>query len=129
MASLGIVLEGYPDEVIVYVTDPKTGIQRKSKWPPTISEIVEACDEHSSYLRRVAEAKNWGKRPKLIEGPREERPTLDDLKAKYGKDWGLDLTGGAAKKPVQKAPTWDEIGAMYQADPLRLERLLKSDKA
>jgi hypothetical protein len=47
------VLEGYPNEVITYVCDPRTGIQRRSKWPPTISEMVEACNEHSAFLEKV----------------------------------------------------------------------------
>src|SRR5262245_36528057 len=49
MASLGAVLEGFPDEVIIYVTDPRTGIQRRSKWPPTISEVITACEVHQDY--------------------------------------------------------------------------------
>lgn len=43
-AQLGVVFEGYPDPVIVAVTDPRTGLQRRIKWPPTIAEVVEACD-------------------------------------------------------------------------------------
>lgn len=48
--QLGAVLEQYPDEVITYVCDPRTGIQRRSKWPPTISEMVEACDDRREFL-------------------------------------------------------------------------------
>jgi hypothetical protein len=51
--QLGVVLEQYPDEVITYVCDPRTGIQRRLKWPPTISEIVEACDEHREFLKKL----------------------------------------------------------------------------
>lgn len=53
MASLGIILEDFPDEVIIYVTDPHTGIQRRAKWPPTISEVLEACEAHQEYLVRL----------------------------------------------------------------------------
>lgn len=124
MASLGMVLEGYSDEVIIYVTDPKTGIQRKSKWPPTISEIVEACDDHASYLGRIERARNWGKdRPLMLEGPpREDRPTLEELKARYGENWGLSLDSGRPKP--QPAPSWDAIAATYSADPSRMARLM-----
>jgi hypothetical protein len=55
--SLGAVLEQYPDEVITYVCDPRTGIQRRSKWPPTISELVEACDEHREFLAKMRKAR------------------------------------------------------------------------
>lgn len=57
MNSLGVVLEQFPEEVIVYVTSPRTGIQRRMKWPPTLNEIVEACEEHLSYLERLKQAK------------------------------------------------------------------------
>lgn len=51
--SLGAVLEGFPDEVICYVCDPRTGLQRRMKWPPTISEVVDACEEHAAHLERI----------------------------------------------------------------------------
>ena len=94
MASLGMVLEGYSDDVIRYVTDPKTGIQRRSKWPPTVSEVVEACDEHMGYLQKVEKFRTWGQPDhdqKRIEKHEEPRPTLEELHAKYGKDWGLTI--------------------------------------
>jgi hypothetical protein len=54
---MGAVLEGYPNEVVIYVCDPRTGIQRRCKWPPTVSEIVEACDDHRDFLERAARPK------------------------------------------------------------------------
>lgn len=47
MAQLGVVLEGYRDAVIIAVTDPRTGLQRRLKFPPTIAEVVEACETES----------------------------------------------------------------------------------
>ena len=44
IAQLGMVLEGYEQHVIYAVTDPRTGIQRTSKFPPSIAEVVDACD-------------------------------------------------------------------------------------
>jgi hypothetical protein len=126
MASLGMVLEQYPDDVVVYITDPRTGIQRRRKWPPAISEIVEACDQHHQYLNRIDHFKNWGKKPAQIEQPNnEERPTLEQLHAKYGKDWGLK-TLDEPPKSAKPAPAWDEIIALYQAQPSRLEALVKT---
>ena len=43
--QLGVILSDYPPDVVRHVTDPRTGIQRRLKWPPTIAEIVEACDD------------------------------------------------------------------------------------
>lgn len=53
MTSLGAVLEQFPDEVIIYITDPRTGIQRRSKWPPTISEVIEAGEDHKEHLAKI----------------------------------------------------------------------------
>jgi hypothetical protein len=52
VVSLGAVMEEFPDEVIDYVFNPKTGIQRRLKWPPALSEIVEACEEHRAFLAK-----------------------------------------------------------------------------
>ncbi len=51
--SLGAILEGFADEVIRYVCDPRTGLQRRHKWPPTMAEIVEACEDHRDFLKRL----------------------------------------------------------------------------
>jgi len=75
MTSLGAVLEQYPDEVIRYITGPRTGIQRRLKWPPTINEVVEACDEHQDFLARA-------RKPRVVAAallPPPEGLTLGDL--------------------------------------------------
>jgi len=71
MASLGAVLEEFPDEVIIYITDPRTGIQRRSKWPPTISEVLTACEDHQEYLAKM-------RAPRLVVN-HQPRPDLRDL--------------------------------------------------
>jgi hypothetical protein len=47
------VLERYPDDIIIDVTNPATGIQRQCKFPPSIAEIVEACDSHIARAERL----------------------------------------------------------------------------
>ncbi len=74
--QLGAILEQYPDEVITYVCDPRTGIQRRSKWPPTISEMVEACDDHQAFLERLRK-----QRPAFKE--RQPEPLLRDRPQGY----------------------------------------------
>lgn len=124
LMSLGLVLEQYPDQVIVYISDPRTGVQRHLKWPPTISEIVEACDARAAELKRNERLRNWGKNePLMLEAPRENRPTLEEMKAKYGDNWGLTPDEPRAKpKP---APSWDAIAAAYSEDPSRISRLME----
>lgn len=69
-------MEQYSDEVIKYVCDPRTGIQRRSKWPPTISEMVEDCDEHRAFLEKLRK-----QRPTFKE--RESEPLLRDRPQGY----------------------------------------------
>jgi len=120
-------LEQYPNDVIVWVTDPRTGVQRSCKWPPTIAEIVEACDQRMQDKARLTRLQTWGKRNEapMLEAPREERPSMEELKAKYGENWGLAEAPMAAKPPPAKAKSWDEVIAEYRANPERLARLIR----
>jgi hypothetical protein len=115
MASLGMVLEQYPSDIVEFVTDPRTGVQRSKTFPPSIAEIVSACEAQASYLRRKERFENWGKdsgEPALLGPPREERPTYAEMKAKYGENWGL----GEPEKPVERkaqAPTIEQLRHHY----------------
>lgn len=53
VAQLGVILCDFPEEVVNYITSPKTGMQRRSKWPPTISEVLSACEDHQNHLVRL----------------------------------------------------------------------------
>jgi hypothetical protein len=53
--TLGMNLQRFPMEVVEYVTDPVTGIQTRSKFPPNVPEVIEACRfemEHREKVRR-----------------------------------------------------------------------------
>lgn len=76
MVSLGAVLEQFPDEVVTYITDPRTGIQRRSKWPPTISEVVEACEQHQEHLAKQ-------RKPRPVFQERLPEPLLRDRPQGY----------------------------------------------
>src|SRR4051794_33538079 len=52
VAQLGVILCDFQEEVVTYVTSPRTGLQRRLKWPPTISEVIEACEDHVEHLER-----------------------------------------------------------------------------
>lgn len=121
------MLEQYPSEVIVYISDPRTGVQRRCKWPPTISEIVEACDKRIAELNQAERFRNWGKNgPPLIEGPQAEKPTLEELKAKYGPNWGIGEVPKSSSELPRQAPGWNSIVAMYGSDPSLLQRLVRA---
>jgi hypothetical protein len=124
MASVAMVLGQYSDDVIVFITDPRTGVQRHSKWPPTIAEIIEACDKRMQHIAKLGPRKKA--EPLALGPPNEERPTLDELKAKYGDNWGL--TPPEPRKPPEKAPSWESIATYYQANPERIRQLTRLDE-
>lgn len=129
-ANVKAVLGQYPDEVIMHISDPRTGVQRASDYPPSIARIVTACEVEMQHKAKLARLKNWGnaatEERKRLEAPREERPTLAEMKAKYGEDWGL--RADPRPKPGFKtgqAPSWQEIVSIYHRDPSRMENLCR----
>lgn len=116
MASLGLVFSQYPDDVIEYVTNPLTGIQRKSKFPPTIEEVVSACSQRMADKARTRRYRNWGKNEAvgMLEGPKnEDRPTYEELKSKYGDNWGIGVQE-AKRKTAKPAPTIEQLRHHYK---------------
>lgn len=122
-ASVSMVLEDYPDEVIMFCTDPKTGIQRRYEWPPTIANIVKELDNELAHRQRLDGFRNWGKQDSALpEAPRGQRPTLEEMKAKYGPNWGLTPHEPKTGETF-KSKSWDAIVEMYRAEPGRINRL------
>jgi hypothetical protein len=54
-------LAEYDEETVKFVTDPRTGIARKSQWLPTIAEIDKACADQQGFQQRRAwlVSKGW----------------------------------------------------------------------
>lgn len=48
-AAITAVLAEYPIDVICAVTDPRSGLPRKSKWLPSVAELADACDAEKRY--------------------------------------------------------------------------------
>lgn len=58
IATLGVILEQYPPEIVEYVTSPLTGIQRRLKFPPSPAEVVEACAAEIDHQVKVQRYSN-----------------------------------------------------------------------
>ena len=55
-AATAAVLSEYPQDVIDFVTDPRTGLPVTSKWLPSVFEVKQACEnrrEHLDLIRRI----------------------------------------------------------------------------
>ena len=61
--TMGItaILSEYSEEVILHVTDPRTGIARKIKFLPSIPEVDAACMAHADWCAKRDELlrKGW----------------------------------------------------------------------
>jgi hypothetical protein len=128
VTAVAATLVRYPDEIIYAVTDPVSGLPSQLTWMPTIKDVYDACErailpirQHEARLKRIKEQFEMREREE-----RNEKPTLEQLHAKYGKDWGL--TPREPKRAEEfKAPSWQSIASSYSADPSRIKRLMKSD--
>lgn len=95
-AAIAAVLSRYPAEVVVTVTDPRTGLPSRCQWLPTVKEVRDACEAEMEPVR-AAERREWIERQqehrreedRQLAADRARRPTLDELRAKYGPNWGL----------------------------------------
>lgn len=95
IAAVVRVLSAYPMSIVHRVIDPVTGLPGRTKWLPTIPEINEACEELADRERRIAQMDDQAERQLEVrrqwEASRAQpRPSLDDLKAKHGPNWGLN---------------------------------------
>ena len=105
VAQLGIVLGGYSDDVVNYVTDPRTGIQRSSKWPPSIAEVVDACEQRKSALDKQAEYDAW----------KAKVERSNELKQQYGRA-EKPLGGITYKEFLERFPQGRPIG-VFETPP------------
>lgn len=116
-ANIGLVLEQYSIETIRFVTDPRTGIQRRCNWPPSVKEVVDACSEHVQAMATKDRFNNWGKSQARIEGPKEPRPTMAEMKERYGDNWGIDQVDKPVGFKTGQAQSFDAVIKYMKADP------------
>ena len=101
--AVAAVLERYPADVGVRLSDPKDGIAGRFKWLPTVSEIREECDrlqaaDVAEAKRRADFAEQWRlreevERPLSAELPSEPYRQIlsnyDEAFAKHGRPTGV----------------------------------------
>src|SRR6266404_3433468 len=129
VAAIAATLARYSEQIITDVTHPVTGLPSKKGWLPTVKEVFDACEELDEKVRHaIAREKRIKEQLALREEEdrlKEQRPTIEEMRAKYGENWGLTpqepkKTGGF------KALSWDTIASTYSADPARMQWLMKA---
>lgn len=133
VASIAAVLTDYSEEVRTYVTDPRTGVQNRVKFLPEVFEVREACEAAMESIRaaerrmatRARAEQQLRERAEWEASMAEPRPTLEQLKTKYGVNWGSDQSE-QVRKP--RALTLDEIAMKYGVAKDIVEHLPDSRK-
>jgi len=120
--AVAVVLAEYPQSVMATVTDPRTGLPGKSKWPPSVPEVREACEIEMAPIRRQMARERASSMAPALAAPEDEKPSYESLRAKYGPSYGI---GGRvslveqvyARSRVEREPfrtmTDDELTAHY----------------
>ena len=103
VAAIAATLARFPAGVITAVTHP-SGLATKYSWLPSVKEVFDTCQEtvepikqNEARLKRIAE--------QMEARDREDRgvkPTMAQLKARFGERWGLPVPGNI-KTPDEKA--------------------------
>jgi hypothetical protein len=86
--QLGMVLERYSDGIIDYATNPISGIQRVSKWPPSIAEVVSHCDAEVERLDKIRRYRELGTAQDRLARTPQEPIAFGEMVAKYGRPVG-----------------------------------------
>jgi hypothetical protein len=115
VTAIMAVLARYPEQVITDVTHPATGLPKKKGWLPTVKEVFDACEEavefsvnHQARLKRIKDQMEARARE-----DRGEKPTLAQLKERFGDNWGLGGDDRPKPEPA-KAPTAEQLRHHYQ---------------
>lgn len=95
-ASWAAVMEEFPPIVLDYVCHPAKGLAIQQTFLPSVFEVREACISHFNLLlarwhnEQIPESRRLAHKSQFqIAEPREKRPTMEELRAKHGPNWGL----------------------------------------
>lgn len=93
LMAVSAVLAEYAPDIVSQVTDPRSGLPSRLNWLPSVKEVRDACEEIDQRRRRMAEAA--AREREQLEARRKDeaakaiKPTLEQLRDKYGPNWGL----------------------------------------
>lgn len=102
------LLAAYPQWVLDAACNVRSGLPAHHTFLPSIAEIRQFCDKLVEDDRRHRETLERYGRPALSAPvDRSNRPTYDELKAKYGPNWGInsmEKPHAHQKTPPQRTP-------------------------
>lgn len=121
--QLEVVMMKYPPSVILAVTSPETGIQRKLKRRIYFADVVEALEkEMGDFTKRATEQQH--KRLRREENiDRSTRPTLEEIAARHADmEWAQRILKRAPaagpRTPEQRLAAYNELRAASGQPPM-----------
>lgn len=114
VAAIAAMLATYPEDVIQTVTNPTTGLPRKSPFLPSVSEVAAACDaEMKAEIEEVRRAraieKQFAERRQFEEERKGPKPTYNELVARCARD-GLYIGGHSHALPLTPEEACEALG-------------------
>jgi hypothetical protein len=128
VAAIAATLSRFPEEVVTQVTHPATGLPAKKGWLPTVKEVHDACEQAAEpiiqqELREKRIAEQLAAREEEERMRAQPRPTLEQMREKYGENWGIPKADERPKSTF-KAPSLEELQHFYARNPERVARLM-----
>lgn len=94
MTQVAMNLMTFPKDIIEYVSAPTTGIQTRSKWPPNLAEIIDACTAEQNHREKVARYSSMGLAlPRLPKPKFSTEQSFEAMTKKHGRPFGPFETG------------------------------------
>lgn len=91
--AIAAVLAEYPPDIVQQVTDPRSGLPSRLQWLPSVKEVRDECESIDARRRRLAEMaareEQQLRERREFEASQARKPSYEQLKAKYGDNWGL----------------------------------------
>lgn len=94
--ALGATLAQYPLAVVQECVDPRGGLARKLRFPPTVADVVEWCDSRLAYYRAMATYQ-----------PREQKPDREftDEERRLAREFLANLAAELKSRHLRAALT------------------------
>jgi hypothetical protein len=71
-AAITMILSEYPRVIVEYVTDPRTGIQSRLDFPPTVKQMRDCCEAEAKRIELMS--KPWQKSRQHTGTPAQSGP-------------------------------------------------------
>lgn len=108
VASIAAILSTYPESVVRYVTDPRTGLAGESPYIPSAYDVRQACEALMRPVKDAARRMARMERDRIAPAPAHDRSAaLQRLRASYP---GVFSPKGETERRSEPPPPLTEYG-------------------